>query len=128
MIYMVDFPMTARVDTPIEWEVITSMRADSLAWQIYLTQGKFSGDFKEYYIGEMYPVSLWKVDMLSVKGIKSNQDRKYTIPPLVLTGYYKIYLNVWNDWFEDERILYMKVRRDAQYETFQTRPMIIPGM
>ena len=122
--------MTARVNTPIEWEVITSMRADSLSWAMYLTHGKFSGNFKEYYIGEMYPVPLWRIDIFSVKGIKSNQDaeRRYTIPPLVLTGYYKIYLNVWNDWFQDERILYMEVRRDAQYETFQTRPMIYPRM
>lgn len=130
MIYMTNFPMTVRVNTPIEWEVVTSMRADSLSWTMYLTHGPLSTNMQEYWMRSLNPIALWHSDMFSVKGVNSEQvlDHKLTIPPLELIGHYKIYLNVWNDWFKDERVLYMHVRDDGQYESLAPEPIIIPRL
>ncbi len=120
MIYHAYFPMTARIGNQIEWEVITSTRADSMSWKIYLTHGPGNKNAAEYYMGELHPVRLWTMDMLSVKGIKSDQDPegRYSIPPLEISGHYKVYVNVWNNWFEDKRTFYMSVNQDAMYESF----------
>ena len=111
MIYDAYFPATARVNQSIEWYVVTSMRADSVVWNIYLTHGPLSGNLKEYYIGGIKPTELWKVDMFPVKGFK------HTIPELELLGHYKIYLRVWNRWFEDKIIFNMEIRQDELYES-----------
>ncbi len=106
MIYDTYFPGRVQANSEFEWYVVTTIRADSVSFKVYLMHGPT----EKFYIGEVLPTKLWTVDMLPVKGFKGK------IPGLDLTGNYKIYLKVWSKWFIDERIFDMEVRRDVEFK------------